>query len=85
MIKMAPPVLPPPVALGDNDGLRRVRFRLWQLLITAVTILVTAWLCTLGWIPAILALMVAKHVLVAALVRGLGVDSGKHTADTPPG
>jgi hypothetical protein len=61
--------------VGDNDGLRRVRLRLFQVLATTVTVLATAWLCTLGAIPAILALMVAKHILVAILVMGLGVDA----------
>ena len=75
MMKMAPPETPPRVALGDDDGLSRVHFRLWQLMMTAVTILITTWFCTLGWIPAILALMVAKHILVAILVMGLGVDA----------
>jgi hypothetical protein len=42
---------------------------------TALTVVITAWFCTLGWIPAVLALMVAKHVLVAILVMGLGVDA----------
>jgi hypothetical protein len=62
------------VAVGDDDRMRRLRMRLWQLLMTAVTIVVTGWFCTLGPIPAILSLMVAKHVLVAILVMGLGVD-----------
>ena len=30
---------------------------------------------TFGWIPAILALLTAKHVLVAILVMGIGVDA----------
>jgi hypothetical protein len=63
------------VALADDDGLNRLQTRLWQLGMTVVTILVTAWCCTLGWIPAIIALAVAKHVLVAILVMGLGVDA----------
>jgi hypothetical protein len=46
-----------------------------QILATIITVLATAWLCTLGAIPAILALMVAKHILVAILVMGLGVDA----------
>ena len=77
MIQMAPPNCPPRVALGDSDGhgLSRVRFRLWQILWTAVTVAVTVRLCTFGWIPAILALMVAKHILVAIVVMGLGVDA----------
>jgi len=61
--------------VGDNDGLKRLRFRLVQILASTVTALVTIWLCTFGPIPAILALMVAKHVLVAILVMGLGVDA----------
>jgi hypothetical protein len=75
MSRLAPPPSPPLVALGEGDDrLRRVRMRLYQLLLTALTVLVTGWFCTLGWVPAILALLVAKHVLVAILVMGLGVD-----------
>jgi hypothetical protein len=61
--------------LGDNDDLRRLRLRLFQVLATVVTVLATAWLCTLGAIPAILGLMVAKHILVAILLMGMGVDA----------
>ena len=75
MMQMAPPQSPPRVALSDDDGLNRLEFRLWQLLLTAITVGVTAWICTFGWIPAILALLTAKHVLVAILVMGLGVDA----------
>jgi hypothetical protein len=49
--------------------------RLLQLWLTLVTLLVTAWLVTLGPIPAIIAVVTAKHVLVAILVMGLGVDA----------
>jgi hypothetical protein len=63
------------VAVADDDGLKRLHFRLWQLLLTALTVLVTAWCCTLGAIPAIAALLTAKHVLVAILVMGLNVDA----------
>lgn len=75
MALLAPPPAPPRVALGGNDDLKRIRFRLMQVLWTAVTVIVTAWLCTLGAVPAVLALLVAKHVLVAILVMGLGVDA----------
>jgi hypothetical protein len=61
--------------VGDNDGLHRYRMRLLQVVATTMTLLATAWLCTFGPIPAILGLMVAKHVLVAILVMGLGVDA----------
>lgn len=75
MARLAPPSPPPRVGLGEDDGLRRVHLRLWQLLLTALTVLVTAWFCTLGPIAAVLALLTAKHVLVAILVMGLGVDA----------
>jgi hypothetical protein len=75
-IDMAPPPAPPRVALDDDDGFGRVRLRLSQLWLTFVTILITAWLITLGHpVPAIIALVTAKHVLVAILVMGLGVDA----------
>jgi len=48
---------------------------LTQVVATAITIVATVWLCTLGVVPAILSIMVAKHVLVAILMMGLGVDS----------
>jgi hypothetical protein len=75
MMQMAPPKLPPRVALGEGDELHRIRFRLWQIGWTAATVGITAWICTFGWIPAILALLTAKHILVAILVMGLGVDA----------
>lgn len=73
MASLAPPP-PPPIVVGDDDGLRRFRLRLLQVMASAVTVFATGWLCTLGAIPAIIGLMVAKHVLVAVLVMGLAVD-----------
>ncbi len=75
MAILAPPPSPPVLTVGDNDELSRFRMRLLQIMATLITVLITAWLCTLGAIPAILGLMVAKHVLVAILVMGLGVDA----------
>jgi len=75
MALLATPPRTPRIALDDNDDLRRLRLRMTQILATIITVLATAWLCTLGAIPAILALMVAKHILVAILVMGLGVDA----------
>jgi len=69
MSQLAPPQ-PPLLVTVDDDGLRRVHFRLWQIVMTAITVLLTTWFITFGAIPAILALMIAKHVLVAILVRG---------------
>ena len=80
MALLAPPPSPPRVAQGDHDGLRRVHLRLWQITLSAVTVFLTAWCCTLGALPAIIALMIAKHVLVAILLVGLGVDA---PADLP--
>jgi hypothetical protein len=71
MATIAPPDGPPVITLDDGDGLPRVQFRLQQILATALTVFVTGWFCTLGVIPAIVALMIAKHVLVAILVVGL--------------
>jgi hypothetical protein len=79
LVYQAPPQSPPRVALSDDDGTRRVQFRLSQMGLTALTVLITAWCCTLGWAPAIVALVIAKHVLVAILVMGLGVDAPPFT------
>lgn len=78
---LAPPPPPPlRVAVADNDDLRRIHTRLWQLMLTLVTVLITAWCCTLGPIPAIVAVLIAKHVLVAILAMGLGVDAARSPA-----
>jgi hypothetical protein len=73
MSLLAPPQPPLRVAVAD-DPRHRFWFRHRLLVWTVVTILVTAWLMMLGPVPAILGLVVAKHVLVALLVMGLGVD-----------
>jgi hypothetical protein len=75
MAVLAPPPAPPRVVVYDHDGLRRFRERVFQVLASVVTVLVTAWICTYGAIPAILALMVAKHILVAILIWGLNIDA----------
>jgi len=74
MATLAPPPTPPPVATADNDGINRFRMQATQAIATLITVLLTAWMCTLGIIPAIIALMIAKHILVAILMMGLGVD-----------
>ncbi|MFL5338914.1 MAG: hypothetical protein ACJ8F7_02005 [Gemmataceae bacterium] len=68
----APPDLPV-TALEERPG-GDLNFRLKQVMWTAVTVFLTAWFCTMGPIPAILALVVAKHVLVAILLMGLDVN-----------
>jgi hypothetical protein len=71
----APPRRPVAVALADDDDLRRVHFRIWQWTMSLLTILATAWFITLGPIPGIIAVVVAKHILVAILVAGLGINA----------
>jgi hypothetical protein len=73
MALIAPPEPPLRVALADDDR-KRFGFRHSLLVWTVLTILVTGWLVTLGPVTAILGLAVAKHILVALLVMGLGVD-----------
>jgi hypothetical protein len=75
MALLAPPPRSPRIALDDDDDLKRLRMWMTQIVATIITVLVTGWLCTYGAIPAILALMTAKHVLVAILMMGLGVDA----------
>lgn len=77
MSRLAPPKPPLAVALGDDDRLQRLRFRLWQIMLTMVTVFVTVWIILLG-IPllSITAVAVAKHVLVAILVMGIDIYPG---------
>ncbi len=75
MSVLAPPPAPPRMATGDDDGAKKLRMRLFQVMATLITLLTTAWVCCLGPIPAIIALSIAKHVLVAILMMGLGVDA----------
>jgi len=74
MSLLAPP-RPPASVTVDDDDLRRLHFRLWQILMAAITVLLTTWFMTFGVVPAIIALMIAKHVLVAILVAGLEINS----------
>ncbi len=71
MPQLAPPSPPESTLLTFDDGLRRVHFRLWQILMAGITVVLTAWFMTFGVWPAILALLVAKHVLVAIVAAGL--------------
>ena len=60
MIKMTPPPDIPVIALDDRPG-GHLHFRMKQVMWTTVTVFLTAWFCTMGPIPAILALVIAKH------------------------
>ena len=75
MAVMAPPPAPPRVGWADDDRMRRFRRRLTLVMAASVTVVATGWTCTLGILPAIIALMIAKHILVAILMMGLGVDA----------
>ncbi len=69
-----PRVIPPPVrrvTIGDEPPLRRVHFKLWQISVTAVTILATCWSYTLHVALGLTATFLAKHILVAVLAAGL--------------
>lgn len=74
MATVAPPPASPPVGMDDDGGVQRLHQRLFQIMASIVTVVATGWVCTLGILPAIIALMVAKHILVAILLGGLGVD-----------
>jgi hypothetical protein len=73
MQSVAPPPRTPVIALDEKPG-GRMHLRMKQLFYTTITVFLTAWFCTMGVIPAILALVVAKHVLVAILAMGLEFD-----------
>jgi hypothetical protein len=75
MPALAPPPIPPRTATSEGEGPDRFRLRLTQALATVYTVVATGWLCSLGPIPAIISLAVAKHILVAILMMGLGVDA----------
>ena len=74
-----PTVVPPqsPFARSPGGGRPSLHLRLWMLGVTTASILATAWLCTLGPLPAILALVVEKHVLVALLIMRLDADKAE--------
>jgi hypothetical protein len=71
MSRLLPPQSPPSITFMGNDGLYHLHFRLWQIMMSAMTVLVSGWFVTFGVIPAILSLMIAKHVLVAILMIGV--------------
>ena len=54
MPRLSLPPPPPDAAFARFDeNLRRLHFRLWQILVTVVTIAITCWFMTLGILPAI--------------------------------
>jgi hypothetical protein len=83
MSMLAPPPATPRLASGDDGRTKKLRVRLGQMLATMVTLLITAWICSFGAIPAIVALVTAKHVLVAILLVGMGVDADREGERDP--
>jgi hypothetical protein len=61
------------VTTADDDGMARLQFRLWQMWVTTFTVLLTAWFITFGAIAGIIAVVVAKHILVAIYLMGLHI------------
>jgi hypothetical protein len=57
--------------MDEYPPLRRIHFRLWQISLSSATVLITGWCYTLGPLAAIIATVIAKHVLVAILAAGL--------------
>lgn len=74
MNTLCPPPPPTSTVALDDRGPERLRLRLQQLSWTIATVAVTGWFCTFGALSAILAIAVAKHILVAIVVMGVGMD-----------
>jgi hypothetical protein len=79
MMELVPPPKSPRIALDDFPG-GKTRRNVRLIIYSAITVFLTAWFCTMGPIPAILAIVIAKHVLVAILVMGLGIDNARREA-----
>ena len=62
---------PPQTSFAGDNPRQRVNFRLWQIVMSAITLLLVIWFFTLNSLVGILALVVAKHVWVAILASGL--------------
>lgn len=74
MSDLAPPPLPPLIGPDDDGRIERLRMRMTQVAASMVTLLGAGWICSFGPIPTIFALMVAKHILVAVVIMGLGME-----------
>lgn len=80
---------PPPSNLplgGADDPIRRVRFRLWQVAVTIITLSLAVWFFTLGVFPGIAFAFLAKHILIGVLAAGLHFPRGFEPAgsEAPP-
>jgi hypothetical protein len=86
MAQLTPPLAPPlpsKPTYGDLPA-QHIDFRLWQIVMSAATIVLAGWFFTLNPIAGIIASFFAKHVLVAILAAGLEHPDSEHpTADVP--
>ena len=70
MAQLVPPDRPAARLTMDEGPLYRIQFRLWQISLSAVTILIAGWFWTMGPAAGLTAAFLAKHVLVAIIVAG---------------
>ncbi len=70
-----PPLESRPLRMDESPPLRRIHFRLWQIGLSSVTVLITGWCYTLGPLAGITATLIAKHVLVAIIAAGLDLQN----------
>jgi hypothetical protein len=61
--------------MDEMPPLRRIDFRLWQIGLSALTVVITGWCFTFGPLPGIIAAVIAKHVLVAIIAAGLDLPA----------
>jgi hypothetical protein len=80
-MSLLPPKPPVPATTMDEAPLRRIHFRLWQIALSALVVLLTGWFYTFGPLPGITATFLAKHLLVAILAAGLDLHA---EGQTPP-
>lgn len=67
---MSEPLMPEPIDV-PSVRFRKFHFRLWQIIVTLVTLFLTFFFFTLGTLPGIAFLFLSKHILVAVFAAGL--------------
>jgi len=69
---------------GADDPIRRVRFRLWQVAVTLITLSLSVWFFTLGVFPGIAFAFIAKHILIGVVAAGLHYPRGFDDSRSEP-
>ncbi len=64
------------IGLEDRPPNSSVRFRMWQIFLASLTLMVTAWCWTVGPLPGLIFSFLAKHILVGIYAAGLHYDRG---------